>query len=279
MNRTIKENIKSIVPSFVLKTYHSFRAQLFALKRKRLAGNGKKGERLCNYCGNQSKAFTPTGLNVPIIRELNIKSAGTRSQAICPHCLSKDRERTLLFFLERMTGFFEDNNKKVLHMAPEALLSKTIKEFLPENDYYDADLNPEHATHKVDVTAIPFKDKTFDVVICNHVLEHIPDDLLAMGELRRVLKDDGFAILQVPISFTIAQTIEDFSITDPSGREAAFGQVDHVRVYGRDYVTRLSRSGWNVRMYFALDFLSLEEIERYSLIEDEPVFYCEKENL
>jgi len=248
------------------------------LNSKRLAGSGTKGDRLCNYCGKHSKAFTSSGLDVPIIQELQIKSAGYRSEAICPHCQSKDRERTLLFFLERMTSFFEQTEQKVLHIAPEAKLAEKLKAFLPQGNHYDADLNPENATHEIDITTIPFEDETFDVVICNHVLEHIPDDALAMRELRRVLKHGGFALLQVPISLEIFKTVEDFSITDPVGREAAFGQVDHVRVYGRDYVTRLSRSGWNVRMYYALDFLSAEEIEQFSLIEDEPVFYCEKVN-
>jgi predicted SAM-dependent methyltransferase len=101
----------------------------------------------------------------------------------------------------------------------------------------------------IDLTQIPFPNSTFSAIICNHVLEHIPNDRAAMAELFRVLKPDGWAMLQVPISFHLAATYEDFSITDPMDRERAFGQNDHVRIYAMDYVDRLKQAGFAVNLF------------------------------
>ena len=99
------------------------------------------------------------------------------------------------------------------------------------------------------VTKIPFSDDYFDAIICNHVLEHVVDDSKAMTELFRVLKPGGWAILQVPISMVLEETYEDFSIVDPQHREQAFGQADHVRIYAKDYETRLALAGFKVRIF------------------------------
>jgi ubiquinone/menaquinone biosynthesis C-methylase UbiE len=101
----------------------------------------------------------------------------------------------------------------------------------------------------VDLTKIPFPNSTFNAIICNHVLEHIPNDRAAMAEFFRVLKPDGWAMLQVPISFHLAATYEDFSIIDPMDRERAFGQNDHVRIYAMDYVDRLKQAGFAVDLF------------------------------
>jgi ubiquinone/menaquinone biosynthesis C-methylase UbiE len=124
---------------------------------------------------------------------------------------------------------------------------------------------------KEDITKISFPDNSFDIIFCSHVLEHIPDDRLAMRELYRILKPEGFAILQVPIKDVfngrvIDKTYEDFSITTPEGREKAFGQNDHVRVYGRDFKDRIASVGFVVREEKFINSLPAELVERYALL-------------
>jgi ubiquinone/menaquinone biosynthesis C-methylase UbiE len=128
---------------------------------------------------------------------------------------------------------------------------------------------------KVDITNIPFEDSVFDVILCNHVLEHIPDDLNAMAELYRVLKSGGWGIFQVPLDNRNNSTYEDFSITTPEARQKAFGQKDHVRIYGKDYPDRLRKVGFDVKTNdFALK-MSAEERFEYGL-KKQLIYYCEK---
>ncbi|MEM9023365.1 MAG: methyltransferase domain-containing protein, partial [Bacteroidota bacterium] len=154
---------------------------------------------------------------------------------------------------------------------PEQRLRHKLKR-MTNVQYINADLDPRLADVQMDITAIPHGDNHFDLVICNHVLEHIPDDRLAMRELFRVLKPGGQAILQVPIGLTLEQTIEDPSITDPAEREVRFGQFDHLRIYGQDYSDRLAEAGFDVQVHYPQQFLGEELIERHALIGEELVY-------
>jgi SAM-dependent methyltransferase len=177
-------------------------------------------------------------------------------------------------FLEEKTDFFQLRDVRMLHVAPEALLETRFRKQLGAG-YLSADfLQP--ADVKMDITDIQYPEDSFDVVYCSHVLEHVPDDRQAMRELCRVLKPSGWAILLVPV--TVDSTIEDPTITDPQERLRLFGQDDHVRRYGPDFVDRLREAGFNVTTTSAADFLSLEERSRIAV--DQPaagdVFYCRK---
>jgi SAM-dependent methyltransferase len=130
---------------------------------------------------------------------------------------------------------------------------------------------------KADITDIPFEPDSFDVVLCNHVLEHIPDDRRAMSELYRVMKKGAWAILQVPIDYNREKTYEDFSITDPCGRTKAFGQHDHVRWYGRDYADRLRSVGFTVIEETYVKTLPQADVSRYGLDPSEILYFCRKE--
>ena len=170
----------------------------------------------------------------------------------------------------------------MLHIAPEAALFAKFKT-AKNVDYYPADkFTPgyDHAypegTTDMDVTAIPFADNTFDVIICNHVLEHVPDDALAMRELHRVLKPSGFAILQSPMEPDRPNTYEDFSLTTPEQRLAAFGQYDHVRIYGADYGARLQAAGFAVTIdTFNADFGAADRF-KYGLPDYEEIYIGKK---
>jgi len=142
-----------------------------------------------------------------------------------------------------------------------------------------ADISAEQVMVNMDITDIQYSADSFDAVICNHVLEHIPNDRVAMKELHRVLRPDGWALLQVPISLNSETTYEDASITTPDGRERAFGQADHVRIYARDYVDRLRGAGFGVEVF---DWRTQRghfggSENRFGLNGDERVFLAHKE--
>lgn len=176
-------------------------------------------------------------------------------------------------FLQKETGFFSAK-LKVLHIAPELCFIDRM-EALPNLEYITADLESPLAKVKMDVHQIPFEDETFDVVFCNHVLEHVDDDLLACSEINRVLKKDGWGIIQSPV-YDLEKTIEDKTISDPAEREKLFGQRDHVRKYGKDYASRFNKSGLSVHENLFVKTLSQELIVKHALPEKEIIFYCEK---
>ncbi len=201
----------------------------------------------CPFCHSHLRRFLPRGLKFSVLKEKEIIGGGYRENAICPVCGSVDRERLLYLYLLHKTDIFE-KPKKLLHVAPEAKLAIELQS-KDTIDYLSADISSKYVMVKMDITAIQYPDNSFDVIICNHVLEHIIDDGKAMSELYRTLKPGGWAILQVPISFKLKNTYEDFSITTENGREAAFGQGDHVRIYGEDYQDRLTQAGFIVNVF------------------------------
>ncbi len=197
-----------------------------------------------------------------------------RENALSPGSQSLERHRLLWIYLKEKTNFFRDK-LKVLHIAPEHCFIKRF-EALPNLDYITADLESPLAKIKMDIHKIPFPDNTFDVCLCNHVMEHVDDDILAMSEIYRVLKPGGWAIIQSPIDYSIENTFEDPTITSPSEREKIFGQNDHVRLYGRDYPQRLAQAGFDVQEDDYVTRMSEEKIKLYGLSKDEYIYYCKK---
>tara|TARA_B100000902_G_C27293149_1_gene908387 strand:+ start:1008 stop:1631 length:624 start_codon:yes stop_codon:yes gene_type:complete len=197
-----------------------------------------------------------------------------RDNALSPGSLSLERHRLLWLYLQNETQIFK-KKFKVLHVAPEqAFYKKFIK--LNNLDYVTFDMNSPIAKIKGDICNLPFSENQFDFVLCNHVLEHVNDDIAAMLELFRVLKKNGVAILQVPIDLTKNKTYEDSTITDKKERKKAFGQYDHVRIYGKDYFERLEKSGFNVEKNFYSKNFSDEEIYKYGINKNEIIPICRK---
>lgn len=214
----------------------------------------------CPVCQSQFKRFLPYGR---IARE----------NALCPNCLALERHRLMWLFLKEKTDFFT-GKLKVLHVAPENCFIDRF-EALPNLDYVTADIESPLAKVKMDIHSIPFPDNSFDVIFCNHVLEHVDDDMLACSEFNRVLKSDGWGILQSPV-YSLDKTIEDKTITDPAEREKLFGQRDHVRKFGKDYAERLRESGLQIEENHFVKDLSPEKIKRYALAPNEVIFVCKK---
>lgn len=220
-----------VLISFLIRHVPRKYLQLFSgvgLKVVGLFYSGNKVE--CPICKSRYRSFLPYGRISP------------RPNALCPSCLSLERHRLIWVYLKEKTNFFA-RNLDVLHIAPEACFMRHFSQQHGEK-YITADIESPLANVKMDIHAMPFPDNTFDVVLCNHVLEHVTDDIQAMGEIRRVLKPHGWAILQVPFFSPVPEvTFEDNSITNPRERENVFGQDDHVRKFGKDYVRRIERSG------------------------------------
>jgi len=193
----------------------------------------------------------------------------SRKNALCPGTLSLERHRLLWLYLERKTSFLDDSIK-VLHVAPEQVFYKKFKSF-SHWDYTTTDLFSPLADVKADLCNLPFESNTYDLILCNHVLEHIPDDEKAIKEIYRILKPRGTAILQVPLNENRNTTFEDNSIEDPKERTRIFGQYDHVRIYGKDYYDRLKSVGFEATADDFINTLSEQEQEKFGLPKDERI--------
>jgi predicted SAM-dependent methyltransferase len=197
-----------------------------------------------------------------------------RPNVLSPSTLSLERHRLLWLYLKNETDFFT-THKRVLHFAPEQAFYNRFRQ-MKNIDYTTTDLNSPLADVKADICNLPFEDNTYDIIFCNHVLEHIPDDTKAIQELYRVLKKGGMGIFQIPQELDRETTFEDNSITDKKERAKIFGQYDHVRVYGRDYFDKLRSIGFKVEELDYTKTLTEEEITKYCLTKGELLPVCHK---
>lgn len=260
--------VKSLVPVpafvFARRLYRS----IYSLKYR-----GNKFH--CSFCGRTFSEFLPAGYDLPVLKEHDVVGGGRRYNAICPNCYSHDRERLVFLYLKAKKGEVFKDHLRILHVAPELNLGPALKAN-KHADYVSSDLSSRLAGQKMDITAINEPDDSFHVVICNHVLEHVLEDVKAMRELYRVLKPGGFAILQVPLSFKLSESIEDPNVVSEQERERVFGQKDHVRLYGKDYVTRLREAEFKVTLEEFVKEMDEESIKRHGLNSKEVLFICEK---
>ena len=197
-----------------------------------------------------------------------------RENVLSPSTLSLERHRLLWLYLKEETDFF-NAKKKVLHFAPEQAFYKRFKQ-MQNLDYTTTDLNSPLADVRADICDLPFNENTYDIIFCNHVLEHIPNDTKAMQELYRVLKPGGMAILQIPQDLNRAKTFADDSITDPKERAKVFGQYDHVRIYGRDYFDKLRSIGFEVKEIDLTAKMPVGTVDKYRLAPGELLPVCFK---
>lgn len=207
--------------------------------------------------GKSFRSFLPYGYENP------------RENVLSPSTLSLERHRLLWLYLKNETDLFTAPHK-LLHFAPEQAFYKRFKK-LKNLEYTTTDLNSPLADVKADICNLPFEDDSFDVILCNHVLEHIPNDTKAIQELYRVMKPSGWGIFQIPQDLKREKTFEDDSITDKKERAKIFGQYDHVRIYGRDYFDKLRSIGFTVEEVDYTTFLPKEEVERYRLAKGEVI--------
>lgn len=218
--------------------------------------------RHCNICGKSSRRFLDWGIE-------------KRPEARCPFCGSLERHRLTYEFLRKNTNWLSSEEFCCLHVAPERCFREIFRARLGQG-YITADLMNPAADFQWDITAIPQPEATFDAIYCSHVLEHVVEDRRAMAEFFRVLKPGGWAVLNVPI--TANQTIEDPTVTDPQQRLRLYGQSDHVRRYGPDYIDRLNEAGFNVEIFAADDLFNSSDMDRFALRNEHTgvIHFCRK---
>ncbi len=220
----------------------------------------------CPCCKSKYITFLPAGIQ-------------KRANAKCINCSSLERHRTLWLFLKERNELF-DKPVKLLHVAPEKIFYNHFCS-LPNLDYHPIDLMPDkydygNKTVVMNVTEMTYPDNHFDAVMCNHVLEHIKGDGKAMKEMFRVLKPGGWAILNTPVDMEQEATVEDLELDDPQKQLELFGQPDHVRIYGRDFLTRLANAGFKMEVIDYVSKFSHNERFRFGLKKKEVIFYGTK---
>lgn len=232
---------------------------------KKMAPLLYKGNKVeCPVCGKSYSKFLSYGSDV-----------AHREGVLCPGDLTLERHRLMWLYLRDFSTFFTAEKLKVLHMAPEQCFLDKFK--AQRNlDYLTADIESPIADIHFDLHNIPLEDNRFDVVFCNHVMEHVDDPLQCMRELFRVLNSGGWAIMQVPQDFSRAVTYEDPTITSPQDREKHFWQKDHVRLFGRDYPDYLRNAGFEVEEFLPREKLGAELFERYRLQPSEVLYIARK---
>lgn len=218
----------------------------------------------CPVCGKSYRKFLSYGSDVV-----------HREGVLCPGDLTLERHRLMWLYLRDFSDFFKAPKLKVLHMAPEQCFLDKFK--AQKNlEYVTADIVSPIADLHFDLHSIPLEDNQFDVVFCNHVMEHVDDPLQCMRELYRVMNHGAWAIMQVPQDFSRAETYEDSSITSPEEREKHFWQKDHVRLFGRDYPDYLRKAGFEVEEFYPKEKLGAELFDRYRLQPSEVLYISRK---
>jgi SAM-dependent methyltransferase len=250
-----------------------FKNQFYKIRYQRYKGAGFT----CNFCSASYRRFVPEypGADIAPALAINHVIAGYGENVYCPQCLSKNRERLLKAVIQKHLKLNAGTN--ILHFSPEKNLYRwlssiariTTADTAPR---FYSNIDPQ--IRQADATCLEFPDNSFDLLIANHILEHIPDDEMAMQEMHRVLTPNGAAILQVPYSETLPVTIEDRTINDPKKQAALFGQRDHVRIYALSgYVRRLEAAGFTVHLLTPDD---LAEFRAFATQPTESVFLCYK---
>jgi len=257
------ETLKEYIPYWLIKTHRN----IFKKWESRKFKGNKVLCPICNSSYNSFATYRPSG----------------RKNIRCINCRSLPRHRLLYFFLKHRTNIFSKDTKlRLLHFAPELQFFQLLAN-KGNIAYTSCDISPNShdfrdiaGIQKADITSLPFADNSFDVILCNHVLEHVIDDNKAMCELYRVMAPGGWGVFQVPLIFKNEHTYEDASITEPKERKKAFGQFDHVRVYGRDYLDRLSAAGFEVTANRYAENFTDHDVLRFGLNPYERIVLCNK---
>lgn len=239
---SIKTHLKRLLPPRLLNLLRRF----YRAYRTRIQYGGTSVS--CPVCGRSFSQMMSYGV--------------MQSAAVCPNCGTHPRHRLYYLYFQQQGLFMSPAS--ILHFAPNPGIARHFQR-AESRRYVRTDIDPTDVDICADITCLPWADKSFDVVLCSHVLEHIPEDRAAMREIFRVLKAGGWALLQTPLPNPDPDTtFEDPSINTPEARLRAFGQDDHVRLYGaHDFIRRLEAAGFDVQVLPTDTLLSESEILRY----------------
>lgn len=243
------------------------------------AGNliNKMGRRRqCYICGRKFSSFLKYGYGFAGLSEFLRRVSFTGSDLDnfgCPCCHSTDRERHLFMYFDKLDFWKYIPDSTILHVAPEPYLAKKILSLQPA-EYIRGDLLPadEHEL-RIDITEASFEDNRFDVLICNHVLEHVANYRKAFAEIFRLMKPGGRAILQTPYSKLLARNFEDEGINSDTSRDYFYGQRDHMRLFGeQQFLAELQATGFILQIIRSSDIIDNHESQLYGINNEEDLF-------
>lgn len=231
--------------------------------------------RKCVFCNRSVEAWVPLRRTEgwPSIFMKKVESVGSNvERCFCPHCSSGDRARHLRLFVDRLNILERVRGGAVLHMAPEPTLQAYIQRY-GLGRYVKGDLAPkDDGVEKIDLQQIPYPDETFDMLICNHILEHVDNVEIALREMHRVLKRGGRAICQTPYASRLTRTFEDPQLQSTDDRLFFYGQEDHVRLFGSDIAQHFIAAGFTGRLVPHSEVLPDVDPEQFGVNEKEPFF-------
>jgi Methyltransferase domain len=209
----------------------------------------------CYACGSRLREWQWQGEDSDLHTTTKMVGSGRR-RCLCPICHSIDRERLLLHFLSSEIAHQHWRELRVLHIAPEQEVEKRIHQYGPlqyvKGDYFASGYSYNEAV-QMDIQHMKWPDDSFDLIICSHVLEHVADDHQALKEMRRVLSPKGKALIMVPMAKDLMTSLEGSLDDDDEIRRSKFGQSDHLRLYGRDFLNRIEAVGFKVHEWQAND--------------------------
>ncbi len=227
-----------------------------------LVYRGNKVE--CPVCERTFRKFLSYGSNV-----------AHRENVLCPYDLTLERHRAMWLYLKTKTDFFKKPGIHVMHIAPEQCFHKKFKN-QANLIYVTSDLESPIADMHFDLHDIPLPGDSYEVIFCNHVMEHVKDDLQCMKEIYRIMKPGGWGIMQAPIDVSRSETYEDWSITSPEEREKHFRQKDHVRLYGTNYPKRLGEAGFRVEVVDLTKDFPESQFQKFRIPKDELIYVVRK---
>jgi SAM-dependent methyltransferase len=274
----LKKIIKDCIPPLLWQVMKQ-------MKHKIMDNNRNNKFYCCPVCGKDVSSF----LKLPdyyddmlekheYVHSIFCAETMNRKAYSCPHCYASDRDRLYGVYLnEKFLNIVKHGRKYTfLDIAP----AKSLAEFVKKHDfiqYRSIDLYMEGVDDKVDVTDMNiYRDNSFDIILCSHVLEHIEDDRKAISELYRILKPSGFAIIMVPILLSIHEDFENPSYKTEAERWKYFGQNDHVRIYSKNgFVNKLTQVGFKVNQ-LGIDYFGKEIFEKYGIHHRSILYVVEK---
>ncbi len=234
-----KRIIRKTMPKFIVKQIVKAYRTLNQIKSYIYIGNTV----YCPCCDKYFSRFLDFKIDLDYNNPENYKE--TAASTVCPFCRSLPRHRMICAWLDTQVSSMK--NKKVLIFAPEysVLLYLNRKNLI----CVTADLFAKDVDLVIDIQAIDLPNNSYDYILCNHVLQHVPNDQVALKELKRILNVGGKIEITVCQDFSLGSTIFSKDIISKEDKMKIYGQPDYCRLYGGDFEQIMQKSGFKVDIF------------------------------